>query len=365
MWLKLSLMRLRRGVFLSGELLSRRLQADSCSCISRFAVLLLLFGAGRVHGFVALDGYVIATSECPAYQSIRKKTNPGEVAVVTDRAYRLTGINRDDGEYFSIEISDAPVTRQRWVSVTCGLHVVPAGESQITDEPVDRIPAGSESTDNVIALSWQPAFCEKKPNKKECIALNSGLLPSSETRLSIHGLWAQPRERSYCGVSESLRRLDQSGNWHRLPPLDLSVSTREQLVDLMPGAASHLHRHEWIKHGTCHFGRGGAEEYYSDTLLLTRMINESGLADYLHSHLGETIETSDIRQLFNQWFGAGAGNRVQFHCSGDGKRVLLQELRISITGIVEPQADLAALLGASPEVSLGCPSGTIDPVGLQ
>lgn len=334
-----------------------------------FFALVVMCGAVNAHAFVELDGYVIATRECPAFQSIADKTNPGSIVIEEDRAYRLLGINKQSGSHFAIRIPAVPEAGQRWVSVACGIHVVPVSNDGSNDElPIDpepEKPAPPESTDNVIALSWQPAFCEARPGKKECIALNEGRLPSAATRLSIHGLWAQPRSRSYCAVSKTLRRLDQSGNWHRLPALELSEQTRKQLNDLMPGTESYLHRHEWIKHGTCHFGSGAAEEYYTDTLWLTRAINESGLADYLYARVGQVVDTLDIRRLFDQKFGAGTGRRVQFHCTGDGKRLLLQELKISLSGIIQPQADLAALLLASDEVSLGCPSGIIDPAGLQ
>ena len=73
----------------------------------------------------------------------------------------------------------------------------------------------------------------------------------------------------------------------------------------MPGTASFLERHEWIKHGTCHRGAGGADEYYDDTLLLVDAINGSPVAALLAERVGGELETAELRQAFDAAFGAG------------------------------------------------------------
>ena len=80
----------------------------------------------------------------------------------------------------------APVTEDRWVHVSCGIHVVAAGTEVATppEEPVEPV-EGEESVSNLLALSWQPAFCELKPGKTECEQLNAGDLPITETQLSL------------------------------------------------------------------------------------------------------------------------------------------------------------------------------------
>ena len=113
--------------------------------------------------FEKLDGYFIALKACEAYQSKNKLTNPGDVETEAMRAYEIKGINKVGGDFFQMRVPGAPVTMDRWVHVDCGLHVVSA------NTPVDpgpggpgdiNPPPGDESQHHLLALSWQPAFCE-------------------------------------------------------------------------------------------------------------------------------------------------------------------------------------------------------------
>ena len=281
-----------------------------------------------------------------------------------NRAYPMIAINKENGDHFQIRIDSAPVTPDRWVHVSCGVHVVKA------DTPTERGPVvvqpseGDESVENLLALSWQPAFCETKPNKAECKVLNDGGLPITETQLSIHGLWPQPKGKFYCGVSDALIELDKSKQWLEIPALDLDAETNEALMTAMPGMMSGLERHEWVKHGSCHRGDGGANEYYDDTLLVTDAIN-GAIADFLSDHVGAEVNTADIRALMDNSFGDGAGDRVQVKCQGDGGRVLIQELRINLKGVINSDTSVADLLLAAETLSPGCPKGIVDPAGLQ
>ena len=195
--------------------------------------------------------------------------------------------------------------------------------------------------------------------------LNDGLLPITATQLSIHGLWPQPRDNIYCGVPKALVNLDKAKRWSELPELPLDAQTRDSLAASMPGTASFLHRHEWIKHGTCYLGKGGADEYYTDTLQLVDTVNTSSVGAFLASHVGSEVSTQDIRLRFDDAFGQGAGDRVQFHCAGDGGRLLIQELRINLRGVIRPETHLKELLMAADPVSIGCEKGVIDAAGLQ
>ncbi|MEE9322445.1 MAG: ribonuclease T(2) [Granulosicoccus sp.] len=318
--------------------------------------------------FVPLDGYFIASQACEVFVSKKKKTNPGNVRVEPSRAYELLGRNKEHGEFYQIRMPDAPVADMRWVATSCGIHVVEPDTTVVNeplDEPLEPIVVGNESSDNLLALSWQPAFCELKPNKAECRELNDGERPIAETQLSIHGLWAQPRGKVYCNVSAAMRQLDVRKQWAKLPELALSAGTRGKLRVLMPGTSSFLQRHEWIKHGTCHMGEGGAEEYYADTIAITDNINQSAVGQFLAKNVGENVSTQTIRDQFNSAFGKGTGDRVQFHCEGDGNRVLLLGLKINLKGLIDERAELNTLLLAASKTSLGCPEGIIDPAGLQ
>lgn len=272
-------------------------------------VATLLF-AGSVSAFEKLDGYFIAFEVCDAYQSKNRLTNPGDIRTTPFHAYAIIAINKAGGDFYQVRIPDAPVTTERWVNTSCGLHVIDAGTVTSTgpSEPiVVTPPEGNESEENLLALSWQPAFCEAKPGKKECTQLNNGLLPITETQLSIHGLWPQPRGNVYCGVPQTLVNLDKAGRWSELPELALDTETKDALEVTMPGTASDLQRHEWIKHGTCYLGEGGADEYYDDTLLVTDAINNSVVGAFLSHHVGGEVSTQDIRARFDDALGKEAG----------------------------------------------------------
>ena len=315
-----------------------------------------------------LDGWFIALENCEAYQSKNRLTNPGDILVVDHVAYEMIGINVVGGDWFQVRIEDAPVTTARWVSASCGVHVTASEHNPATGpgpgddfEPVD----GEEATDLLLALSWQPAFCETRPSKTECQQLNDGLLPITETQLSLHGLWPQPRGNVYCGVTDDIRSLDEQGRWSELPAPELDADTLERLAVAMPGTASFLDRHEWIKHGTCFFGDRNGDEYYDDTLLVMDAINSSEVGALFADAVGGELTANDIRAAFDTAFGDGAGDRVQITCRGDQGRVLIQELKISLRGEITEDSDVADLILAGPVQSPGCPAGIVDAAGLQ
>ena len=50
------------------------------------ALLLILMASGSVQADVAMTGAFTATQTCPAYQSFRRSTNPGDVKVEPNKA---------------------------------------------------------------------------------------------------------------------------------------------------------------------------------------------------------------------------------------------------------------------------------------
>lgn len=335
-----------------------------CARVIALVALLLPPQAGA---FESLDGWFIALESCEAMQSKNKGTNPGAVMTEARRAYDMLGINKKGGDHYQLRVPGAPVTEERWVRAECGVHVVAAETSPLPETKPDLPPVvtGEESDDNLLALSWQPAFCETKPGKTECEDLNAGGLPGSDERLSIHGLWPQPRGNDYCGVSAELARLDAASRWSELPAVDVDAETRAALGVAMPGTASFLERHEWIKHGTCHRGAGGADEYFDDTLRLTAELNDSAVGRFLAENRGREVVTADIAARFDEAFGDGAGERVEFACTRDGGRTLIVELRIALRGVIGPETRIGELLLAARPVGRGCARGVIDPIGLQ
>jgi ribonuclease T2 len=333
------------------------------SSLAALAILVPVAAAG----YVQLEGRFVAEGRCEALLSKNDRTNPGKVRIEPGKAYEIIAINKAGGDHYEIRVPGAPVSERRWVEIGCGRHVE-AGTARHV-ETGERMPAKApqvtESRDNLLVLSWQPAFCEAQPDTRECRALNARRLPHAEARLSVHGLWPQPEGNAYCDVPEEVEELDRGGRWSGLPEPALAAETRAALDEAMPGAASFLDRHEWIKHGSCHRDPAGAEGYFADTLRLTEEVNGSPVADFLARNIGEEVETADIAALFDRAFGRGAGERVRFLCIRDGRDNLLHEMRIALRGVIRPETGLAELMLAARPVRRGCARGVVDPAGLQ
>jgi len=106
----------------------------------------------------------------------------------------------------------------------------------------------------ILALGWEPAFCETKPDKQECVTQSADRFDADN--FMLHGLWPDDGDNDYgdtshCDLSQSVIQQDKAGDWCDLPALSLSDPVAEDLFVLMPGATSCLQNHEWYKHGTC------------------------------------------------------------------------------------------------------------------
>lgn len=220
-------------------------------------------------------------------------------------------------------------------------------------------PVAKADTTYVLAVSWQPAFCEARLDKPECASQTADRFDASH--FTLHGLWPQPRGNEYCSVPSRVRADDESGNWRALPDFGLTVETRRALERAMPGTASFLHRHEWTRHGTC-YGES-PEAYFSAALRLLDELNASPVRTLFADDVGGVLTGSEIRERFDLAFGPGAGRRVEIACRRVGVRRLIVELRIGLSGPVTADRSLTTLLADAPEVSPGCSSGIVDRVG--
>ncbi|WP_068313276.1 ribonuclease T2 family protein [Polycladidibacter hongkongensis] len=335
------------------------------------------FGAGVVIGlalttFTAqaterLSGYFAAEKNCRAVVSIKKGSNPGEMQVEAGRYYELIGKNKKDATHYLVRIKEAAPT-DRWVTVDCGMHLVKVEAAADADQTsgngnsAEPHPApNGNAVQYVLAASWQPAFCETVEGKPECDALDA--MAFAAENFALHGLWPQPRGNVYCGVPNDVQQSDKDREWDELPKLQLSDALRVDLSEKMPGMESFLHRHEWIKHGTCYGST--AEEYYADSLDVLAQLNSSLVKDLFVERLGGFVSASDIRGAFDQSFGDGAGERVEVVCRTDDGRQIITELRIVLGGEIKSGTALAKLLANGVKTKTGCTGGIIDPVGAQ
>ncbi len=221
--------------------------------------------------------------------------------------------------------------------------------------------AASFDGDLVLAVSWQPSFCETRPQRPECRSQTEARFDAEH--FTLHGLWPQPRGNVYCGLSNAQEADMRARRWSRLPPVALTADTRQALDRAMPGTQSNLQRHQWMKHGTCY--AADAETYFQHSLLLLAALNASDVRRFFAEHIGETITTEEVRERFDAAFGPGVGDRVVIRCQRDGQRRLITELQVHLRGPLDEQASLGERMAAAKARGAGCGSGIVDPVGLQ
>jgi ribonuclease T2 len=333
-----------------------------------FAFILALVAttlAGAARADVKMAGSFVADAACPATQAIKSGKNPGNVSTEAGKTYDLLAGNKDAPTHYLVRVPGADPER-RWVKISCG-HLSGGSAATVPAAPADQNkPAAPASgkPEYVFALSWQPAFCETKSSKTECQAQTTAGFDA--THFTLHGLWPQPNGNFYCQVAASDKANDNPAHWRDLPPVNLDANTRSELDQVMPGTASDLERHEWIKHGTC-YGKS-QQEYFSDALNLMRAVNSSPVRDLFMKHIGKQLTSDQIRSAFDSAFGTGAGERVRVSCLVDpssGRR-LIGELTLGLTGPIGPNSSLGNLLLASaPTTKAGCPKGAVDPIGFQ
>ena len=230
------------------------------------------------------------------------------------------------------------------------------------DDETGKVSAVSGHADYILAVNWQPAFCEQRPNVPECRSQRKTRFDASG--FSLHGLWPQSENGTYCGVSDGIVNTDKSGRWNSLPKLDLSKTLRSELAIKMPGYRSYLHRHEWFKHGTCMPGYK-PETYFRAALGLLDALNASAFRTFFVAQTGNKIPFTKLASEFARSFGNKARDRLIVDCYRDSGRRIIQELKLSIAGNLSSGPGLSEVLAAGRKVGRSCPAGIVDPVGLQ
>ena len=316
------------------------------SIIAKF-VIGLLFLPIVSHASIKIDGYFIAEKNCTAVHSIKKEIHP--FTLTKGMAYRVMEKNKPEATHYRITIEGLEKNPNKWVAVNCGVL--------LTDCKTSQVEKPEKEKNYLLAISWQPAFCQSHQDKEECKTQTEERYDA--THLALHGLWPQPRNNAYCNVSDKDKSIDRKGYWHLLEPLGLPEETFTALLIAMPGVASHLQRHEWIKHGTCY--SDSAEMYYKDSLKLINKINDTNISTLFVNNIEKTITSEQIRDTFDKAFGEGTGEKVNVKC----KKGLITELWVNLKGDINKDDNLSRLLQSAPVVNrVSCESGMVDAVGF-
>lgn len=316
------------------------------------------------------------TQQCPAFNNMKHTANTHKVQLDTKQKYTI--LNHHKGQMLVLIKGENPA--QRWVDEHCFPQEKPKQKSQ-KDSINKKAHKATKNThtskhtnkyDNhntkkyinknifnqtLLALSWHNAFCQTHRYKKECKRSLTSLIRSNpnESRFVLHGLWPQPKNNVYCDVDKELVYADKNKRWRDLPCLALDEEVEEELEKVMPGFASDLHKHEWVKHGTC-YGTD-ANRYYADAVSLLKQLNDSEVGKLFKENIGKRVSIAQVKNAFNRAFGMGAGNHVQMQC----KHGMITELWLLLGSGSD---DLGTLLQRGKRAFSRCDRGLVDRAGF-
>ncbi len=302
--------------------------------------------------------YEEATKACEAFNNMKHTSNSNNVSLTVGKKYRILQENKGQ----ILTLIDGERVAQRWVDKSCFGNakseekkssnlssILTSIKNRGTVKEIHK----STSKQNLLALSWQNAFCQTHQYKKECKNMTSKDFGAFE--FVLHGLWPQPRNNQYCNVDKKQVGMDKNKQWNRLNRVNLTAEVRSELSKVMPGYSSNLHRHEWVKHGTC-YGTN-ANDYYSDAINLLKQINSSKVGQFFKQNIGKTVRLEDIRKVFDKEFGAGTGRHVTMNC----QRGLVTELWLHLGN---EGKNLSELFKKGERPNRTCYKGRIDAVGF-
>ena len=241
-------------------------------------------------------------------------------------------------------------------------------ETALSPEDAPWPTSGGDFDYYVLALSWQPAFCETEPGKEECVTQSASRYDAHN--FALHGLWPNLADDpnhifGYCDVSTSVVRQDQASDWCTLPDLTLSEAVWSDLTVFMPGTASCLQNHEWYKHGTC--AEMSAEAYFALSNHLTDLFSRTAFDDYVADHAGRVVGRNELLDVFADEFGAEARDYLSLRCDKVEGVSLLTEIQVALRADIPPDAGFGDLFPTEDIPPSGsCPTQfKIDLVGLD
>lgn len=300
-------------------------------------ILLACFATGAAASEAA-TGTFTANKRCEAYASFAKRTNPGAAQVTAGQGYTVREINKADYDWVRVEVPGAE-PKLRWVQRDCGAAVLEPMEARSTRPPRGSDPAadgGSCSIANrqdsyVLAVTWQPGFCEHFPfkgTKPECDAMNGGKLEAKT--LSLHGLWPNKKE---CGT--------RYGSCEG-PPFSLSKDTIAKVAPWMPNFYYErtFGAYEWNKHGKCQ--ELGPDDYFIKAVSAVRVVNDSEVGKIILGSTGKSIRVDDFFARVKARHGEKVAASLTLVCS---QRKYLQEIRVSLPLEFGTDRDLVAMVG--------------------
>lgn len=282
-------------------------------------------------------GVFSAQQVCPAYVSKNNLTNPDNAQIQAGSDYTVLEANRpNQPDWYRVIVSSAQ-PRERWVSADCG-------QVKLTQPDTNgnaQCGVAGQADSFVLALSWQPAFCETKPDKAECAITDPQVYQARH--FTLHGLWPNKRtcgiQYGFCGDVKA-----QKQNFCDYPQLSLTPASRAALAEVMPSvtAGSCLERHEWHKHGTCQ--SGSMDDYFDLAVDLIRQFNDAGMAYFMNRRIGQDVRTADFLERAAAVLGSSARDRIKLTC----QQGMLVEVQLNLNADLSRGGDLEKLIVNAP-----------------
>ncbi|WP_158284214.1 ribonuclease [Azospirillum sp. TSO22-1] len=213
-------------------------------------------------------------------------------------------------------------------------------------------PAAAGSNEYVFSLSWQPAFCETRPQKTECKSMTPDRYDAAN--VVLHGLW--PQGAQFCGVPAYIVALDNDpGRWLDMPEVAMKPETRQELATYMPGVASGLHLHEWYKHGTC--SGLSPDGYFGLSVTLAKSAATASFGKLLHGSVGATITGQQLCEALARDYGDKASQLVKLIV----KNGTFSEIRFTL----QADADKTTALNATHMLPMGGARCSTTPIRID
>ncbi len=208
-----------------------------------------------------------------------------------------------------------------------------------------------------LALDWQPTFCARVPDAVEC--------RQASPKLTLHGLWPDragdpTHSLEFCGVDQASRQADRPERWCMIAPVIMSSMTSAALDAEMPGRASCLERHEWLRHGTC--SGLSSDAYFSAATGLGAAAMRLRWADYLLAHAGKKAKAAELLDALAADLGPAARDSAGLYCRAVKGQSAFSELKLRLRRPLPPPEGLKdALIPAERSDRGDCPADFLVP----
>lgn len=303
------------------------------------AVFLLLLSF-LSHASIPVQGTFQAIESCPAYLSKNHKTNPDNIRLTPNQVYDLVEANQpSQPDWYRIRI-DHKSNPLRWVTTSCGyVHET----SDIPSGQCNPQPGNADSY--VLALSWQPAFCETygyERGKSECYTLTKKSYTA--THLALHGLW--PNQKA-CGKDYSYCQTKKRPHHCDYPAIHFTEFVSSELGRVMPSftEGSCLERHEWHRHGTCQLQ--SQNDYFDTAAQLSQRFDQTSMGSLIRKFNGGYVSLQALKEAFINDFGNDAIDKLYLGC----QQGMLVDIWISLPAQASLSLPIKDMVQQAPSMS--------------